>query len=72
MYLDIRLGVKRVLRAWILFKAIFFLSLGLGWYISLKGISSLTITIPLALIFVGIAAIAYGLSRKEKRFVQVE
>ncbi|HDI73801.1 MAG TPA: hypothetical protein ENF57_02185 [Candidatus Korarchaeota archaeon] len=54
-------------RAWILLKAIFFLSLGMGWYISLKGISSLTITIPLALVLVGIAAIAYGLSRKEEK-----
>ncbi|RLG46985.1 MAG: hypothetical protein DRN90_05645 [Thermoproteota archaeon] len=58
-------------KAWILFKAIFFLSLGLGWYISLKGISSLTITIPLALVFVGIAAIAYGLSRKDRRGIKV-
>jgi hypothetical protein len=64
--------VREVNRTWILFKAIFFLSLGLGWYISLKGISSLTVTIPLALVFVGIAAIAYGLSRREKESIQIE
>lgn len=58
-------------RAWVLFKAILFLSLGMGWYISLKGISSLTITVPLALVFVGIAAIAYGLSRKEDERAKV-
>jgi len=60
-----------VSRAWVLFKAILFLSLGMGWYISLKGISSLTITVPLALVFVGIAAIAYGLSRKEDERAKV-